>query len=366
MDRPILALNGIDHRYGDGFSLSVDGFDVREGEHLVVMGPNGSGKSTLLRLLALIERPQAGTVEAFGRRVDDGHAAALRRRIACVFQEPLLFSVTALENVVYPLRLRGIRGSEAERAAHGFLELMGVAPLAGRHPSELSGGESRRVSLARALACRADVLLLDEPLSALDEPSRDELIREVLPAVREATPTFVYVTHSRDEARALANRLAVMVEGRIVQDGPVETVFATPATEAVARIVGADNLIAGTIIGRDQDLAIVRVGEVSIAIAEDISIGHDVLCSVRPEEIVVTLEERGATSARNRLIGAVDQVTPSAGHVRLLVDVGFPLAALVSRRSFDELELVEGKQVCCEFKATSAHLIRRDEKGGAT
>jgi len=237
-DGPVLALAGVRVDYGDGFVLDLPALEVHRGEILAVIGPNGSGKSTLLRVLALLERPGIGTVSLDGRPVDARRALDERRRMAIVFQEPLLADMTVAANVALGLGFRSVEHAEAAGRAARWLERFGIVALAERRARTLSVGEAQRVALARALVLEPHVLLLDEPFAALDSPTRDVLVPELAAILRADRVTTVLVTHDRAEAQALADRVAVLIAGRLVQLDEAARVFRAPATAEVARLVG--------------------------------------------------------------------------------------------------------------------------------
>jgi tungstate transport system ATP-binding protein len=208
--------------------LDVPTLDVGEGEVLAVLGPNGSGKTTLLRCLALLERPTSGVIRFRGDALLWRDPVPYRRRTAMLFQEPLLFDTSVYANVAAGLRMRGVRGDLLERRVQTWLERLGITHLARRPARTLSGGEARRVSLARALAVDPEVLFLDEPFSSLDGPTRAAFIRDLATTLQDRRVTTVLVTHDAAEARALADRVAVLVDGCIAQIGPVSEMMATP------------------------------------------------------------------------------------------------------------------------------------------
>jgi len=230
-----LQLSGLVVRRGGRDVLQIDALDVRRGEILAVVGPNGAGKSTLVTAMGLLERPAAGTILLDGEPVDWRHGAlAARRRLAIVFQEPLLFDTTVDDNVTTGLMLRGVPRREHGPRVARWLSRLGIGHLARRQARTLSGGEAQRVSLARALVIEPELLLLDEPFAALDAPTREALADDLLVLLRETATTTVLVTHDRDEALELGDRLAVIVAGRLVQIDRPDRVLREPANEAVA------------------------------------------------------------------------------------------------------------------------------------
>ena len=320
MTTAVLALRGVRRRYADGFALDVTSLDVVAGEVLGVIGPNGAGKSTLLRILGLIERPDEGRVLVDGRAVDARDALAERRRVATIFQEPLLADASVTHNVALGLRFRGVSAARAEPRVRSGLERLGIDKLAGRMARTLSGGEARRVALARALVLEPEVLLLDEPFAGLDAPTRAALVEDLGGILRADRVTTVLVTHERGEAQALADRVAVLMEGRVRQLDETARVFYAPVAEDVARFVGVETLVMGRVVGRADGARVV-------------------------------------SSARNTLDGTVVRVSASMYATHVIVDVGFPLVAAVTPRSVDELALRPGARVRAVFKASAAHLI---------
>jgi molybdate transport system ATP-binding protein len=333
----------------------------------VLFGPSGAGKTTLLRCVAGLERPDQGSVVAFGDEVwcDDGrHVPARSRRVGLLFQDHALFPhLDVDDNVAYGLRgvprpQRGARVTEA-------LSTAGAAHLAGRRVAELSGGEAQRVALARALAPRPRLLLLDEPLSALDTPTRSRLrvdLREVL--VRSGTPTLL-VSHDRTEVLALADRVAVVVGGRVLQVGEPAAVFGRPVDAAVARVVGVETAAPGVVRSRGDGVVGVEVGSgVSRLTAVELPgetvlrPGDEVLVCIRAEDVALELPGRGgASSPRNHLPGTVTALAVDGPLVRVDVDCGFPLAAYITRPAREELGLEPGAAVVATVKGPAVHLV---------
>jgi len=225
MNKVVLEARGIQIVRGKREILNIDRFSLSEGETVALIGPNGAGKSTLLQVMALLLKPARGVVEFRGAPANGGNVLALRRRMAVVFQEPLLLDTTVAGNVAAGLKLRGVPGPEIKKRVAYWLERLGINHLAGRRARQLSGGESRRVSLARAFALEPEVLFLDEPFSALDFPTRLSLLNELGKLLRDTGVTTVFVTHDFSEVPYLTDRVAVLKEGRLVQTGTFEEVF---------------------------------------------------------------------------------------------------------------------------------------------
>jgi tungstate transport system ATP-binding protein len=355
----VVALRDVRLDYAAGFTLDVPALDVVAGEVLAVIGPNGSGKSTLLRVLGLLERPARGEVLVNGRPVDARDALAERRRMATVFQEPLLADTTVAANAGLGLRFRGVGGGEIERRVTRWLGRLGVGALAARAARTLSTGEAQRVALARALVLEPDVLLLDEPFASLDQPTLTALIADLGDVLRQDRVTTVLVTHDRGEAQALADRVAVMLGGRIQQLDTAANVFQAPASEAVARFVGVETIVSGRVVGRADGVTRVEIAGRTLEVAAPAEPGHRVRLAIRPEDVTLALppERGGASSARNVLAGSIARITVTDAGARIVVDCGFPLVATVTPRSLAELGLAEGMPVAAMFKASAPHLI---------
>ena len=238
--------------------LDLAALEVGVGEILVVLGPTGAGKSTLLRVMGCLQRPDAGRLAWRGEPVTWPPSLALRRRMAMVFQAPLLFSGSVFDNVAYGLHVRGERGGALRGKVEAALAQFHIEPLATRRAATLSGGEAQRVALARAVVLDPELLLLDEPLASLDAPIREHLRDELREVFRARGMGCVYVTHELPEAFALADRIAVLSAGRLLQVGRPEEVFHAPRTPEVAAFLRAGNLPA-ELISADGGVAIVRV-----------------------------------------------------------------------------------------------------------
>jgi tungstate transport system ATP-binding protein len=354
-----VALRDVRRRHATGFTLDVPALDVVAGEVLAVIGPNGSGKSTLLRLLGLLERPDSGRVLVQGREVDARDALAERRRMATVFQEPLLADDTVAANVALGLRFRRVARDETERRVARWLARFGVGALTARPARTLSGGEAQRVALARALVLEPTVLLLDEPFASLDQPSRTALIADLGAVLRQDRVTTVLVTHHRGEAQALADRVAVLIDGRLGQLDETARVFHAPASEEVARFVGVETIVTGRVIDREDGVTRVEVAGRTLQAAAVAEIGARVRLAIRPEDVTLVLagEPEAHSSARNLLRGSITRITVTDSGVRVLIECGFPLVATVTARSLHDLGLEEGMAIGAMFKASALHLI---------
>jgi putative spermidine/putrescine transport system ATP-binding protein len=241
-DLPDIRLRRLVKRYGDTVAVAGVDLDVERGEFFTFLGPSGSGKTTTLRLIAGFERPDEGSVELRGH--DVSALPPFDRDVNTVFQDYALFPhMTVAENVDYGLRIRKVARDERRRRVGAALEMVRLPGLGGRRPGQLSGGQRQRVALARAIVCRPQVLLLDEPLGALDLKLRQEMQVELKRIQEEVGITFLYVTHDQEEALTMSDRLAVFNAGRIEQVGAPADVYERPASEFIAGFVGVSNIL---------------------------------------------------------------------------------------------------------------------------
>lgn len=235
--KPLVELHNLLVLRGDQPALRIDQLSIQEGEVLAVVGPNGAGKSTLLLTLARLLKPKTGTILFSGQPTEKESDTAYRRRIGLVMQDPLLFDTSVYENVASGLKFRHIAKDEIRRKVPLALERLGVAHLSKRRASHLSGGEAQRVSLARALVLEPELLLLDEPFSALDPPTRASILGDLGQLLAETATTTVFVTHDLQEARQLSGRMAVVIGNSLRQVGQAAHLFDTPADEDVAKFL---------------------------------------------------------------------------------------------------------------------------------
>jgi tungstate transport system ATP-binding protein len=358
---PVVEVRGLRVAHEGQAVLDVPALAVREGETLGVMGPNGAGKSTLLRVLSLLQSPDAGTVRFRGEAITAAHGLAVRRRMASVFQDPLLADTSVFDNVAMGLRFRGVPRAAERGRVLAWLERFGVAALAARRARTLSGGEGQRVALARALVLEPELLLLDEPFSALDQPTREALIQDLRGVLRADRVTTVLVTHHRGEALALGDRLAVLIGGRILQIGPAGEVFRAPALESVARFVGLETILDARVVEAGRSGAVVEAAGRRLLVAAPAAAGEHVLLALRPEDLYLARPDTAPTD-RNCLAGRVTHVIPAPLHVRVVIDCGVPVIAVVTHRTAMELALAPEMPVVVSFAPEAPHVLRA---GGA-
>jgi molybdate transport system ATP-binding protein len=333
----------------------------------VLFGPSGSGKSTTLRCLAGLEKPDRGIIRLGDEIWFDAKRNIFlppqQRRIGYLFQDYALFPhLTVKQNIAYGLAKLGARARQ--QRIEEMTALLGLAGLEHRYPRQLSGGQQQRVALARTLVCRPRLLLLDEPLSAVDVPTREQLRRQLRHWLVELGISALLVTHDRIEALALGDHLALFDAGRVCQSGPVQQVFSAPADLNVARIVGVDTIEQGRIVKVSDGLAIIEIGRKQlVALAPPAANGGsdtEVYVCIHAEDVTL---EMGAdlpqTSARNHLVGRIRSLNREGPIVRVNLDCGFPLKALITHQSCQNMRLQEQSEVVASIKATAIHLIAR-------
>jgi putative spermidine/putrescine transport system ATP-binding protein len=332
---PAVRLRGVRKHFGP--VVAVDGVDlnVDDREFLTLLGPSGSGKTTVLRMIAGFELPSAGTIELDG--VDVTQRPPFDRDVNTVFQDYALFPhLTVAQNVEYGLLVKKVGRSERQRRVEESLERMRLGGFGSRKPSQLSGGQRQRVALARALINRPKVLLLDEPLGALDLKLREQMQVELKALQRQVGITFVFVTHDQGEALTMSDRIAVFNNGRIEQVGTPAEVYERPATEFVAGFVGTSNLLRG---------------EAARAL-----LGRDGVWSIRPEKIRLAQPDSAVSAGEGSALGTVEEVIYVGDATRFVVglDAGGVLVVLQQNLSTTSTDVHD-------FRGRRVRLIWRDE-----
>ncbi len=341
-------------RLPSGFELDAGlRVSLAESPVTVLFGPSGAGKTTLLRMIAGLGLPDAGEIrfreEVWYDSTRGVNRAPQQRRAGFLFQEYALFPhLTVEQNVVYAAR----RGKGRE-----LLAAFGVEEWASRKPRALSGGQQQRVALARALAAEPALLLLDEPLSALDAAARARTRQDLRRILLASAVPAILVTHDRTEAMILGDWMAVMVDGTIRQTGPVREVFRRPADAQVAESVGMENVLAAEMVGQEDGLAIVQVETARLQCAFPPAGSGELRACIRAEDVTLTRDAGQHSSARNRLAGWVKSVTTEGPLARVELDCGFPLVAMITARSAAEMALREGEPIFAVVKATAVHLV---------
>jgi tungstate transport system ATP-binding protein len=333
---------------------------IDRGEVFALIGPTGAGKTTLLRLIDMLDKPPAGRIIFDGADVTTSEKVRLeaRRRMAFVLQKPIVFNASVYDNVAYGLRWRGMGSRQVGEKVDGILETVGLAEYKKRNARTLSGGEVQRVAIARAIAIKPEVLLLDEPTANLDPVSASKIEDLIWGIIKRDAITVIMATHDMSQGQRLADRISVLVNGEIVQSGGAREVFTSPRNREVAEFVGMENIIDGVVVSNEGEMVAVDIKGTIIEAVAKYNTGERVLVCIRPEDVTVALSKL-SSSARNSLAGTVTWTVFDGPLCRVEIDCGFPLVALVTRKSAEELELKKGRQVYATFKAVSIHVIKQ-------
>ena len=346
----MIRIESLSKTWGD-FSLKNICLEVREGEYFIVLGPTGSGKTLLLELIAGFYYPDKGRI--FLKDIDITHLPPKDRGIGFVYQDYMLFpNMNVRDNIAYGIRAKGLE-KEVVKKVEKLANLLGISYLLDRYPSNLSGGEAQRVAIARALAIEPDVLLLDEPLSALDPNLRLEIRKELRKIHKKMRTTTIHVTHSREDAMMLGDKIAVMNEGEIIQVGDAQEIFRRPKSKFVAEFVGVENIFSGK---AEREDGITLFHSEGITIQSSSNVIGDVHASIRPEDIILSLH-KVESSARNCLKGRVTEIMDMGTIMRVMVDCGIPFAVNITRESCMEMGISIGKEVYLIFKAQNVNLF---------
>ncbi|SMH62942.1 ABC transporter ATP-binding protein [Azospirillum agricola] len=322
MSSSSLTVQGLAKRYGDFVALAPTDLIVPEGEFLTLLGPSGSGKTTLLSLLAGLVQPDEGSVRIGAQDVT--YSPPYERDIGVVFQNYALFPhMTIEENIAFPLKMRKVGAEEARKRAREALEMVHLPHVAGRYPKELSGGQQQRIALARCMVYRPSIILMDEPLGALDKKLREHMQLEIKRLHRETGTTVVYVTHDQEEAMTMSDRICLMNAGRIEQLGTPADLYFRPKSLFVADFLGESNILPADARGRIGDEMEVHLGGQrvpgrALANGHDLPQGSSVHVMVRPQNVAVARAQEGAEGAGVR--GRVSDVMVTGSLTKIYME----------------------------------------------
>ncbi len=309
----------------------------------------------------LIDTPTSGKLYFDG--ADTAKSARdrleVRRRMAFVLQKPIVFNMNVYDNIAYALKWRGMGKSNIRQKVSTILDMVGLSAAKERNARTLSGGEVQRVAIARAIAIEPEVLLLDEPTANLDPISTSRIEELIIGIIQRYATTIIMSTHDMAQGQRLADRTGVLMNGEILQTGSSRDVFTSPRNREVAEFVGVENIIDGVIVSNEDKVVTIDTGGKVIEAISDYAVGEEVLACVRPEDVTLALS-KVSSSARNSFVGEVTRVVSMGSLARVEIDCGFPLIALVTKKSAKELGLEKGKQVYATFKATGVHVIKRE------
>ncbi|MBN1593546.1 MAG: ATP-binding cassette domain-containing protein [Candidatus Coatesbacteria bacterium] len=338
------------------FSMREVSFSIDRGEYFVLLGASGVGKTVLLEAIAGVIRPDAGRIYLDG--LDMTNLRPQNRNIGLVYQDQALFPhLSVRQNIAYGLKCHKTRRSALKAEVVRLAESVRASELLDRDVDTLSGGEAQRVALARTMATKPKCLLLDEPIASLDTRSRGD-IRSLLRELNRQGQTILHVTHDYEEAVSLATRIAIMEDGRIVQDGSPESIFHSPKSEFVADFVGIKNFLRGSLgpaTEGEQLREFIGPDGISIWILSDEEAGPGCLI-FRSEDVTISIEQP-VSSAKNAFKGIILDIIPAKIGMEVSVQIGVEISALVSRSSVSSLDLQAGKTVWANFKASAARFL---------
>ncbi len=345
----MLRINNLNKSF-KGFSLKNISLEIDEGDYFVILGKSGTGKSLLLELLAGIIPSDSGTIVL--NNTDITHKKVQKRKLGLVFQDFALFPhLKVEENIAYALKSNGHSKFELEKEVKKYAQLTGVEHLLNRYPPKLSGGEQQRVALARTLASKPLCLLLDEPLASMDVQLKDEL-RELLHKINESGITIVHVTHDYEEAIALANKVAIMHAGEIIQKGMIKEVFQNPQNEFVAWFTGVKNFFSARLISNKEAL----INEnIIIKVLAAKGLGN-VRVLVESKHIVLS-KNKIESSAANNFRGIITRIQAKPNGYEVLVDIGITLSVIITSESKDKYDFDVNQEVWLFFKASEVRVL---------
>jgi len=348
----MIAVRNLYVDLGD-FTLHDASLDIKPGEYFIILGPTGSGKTVLLESIAGLYTPERGQIFIDGREIT--RLEPEKRGISIVYQDQVLFPhLNVRDNITFGLRLRKEKKAEVEQVLAWLVKLLDIGHLLHRQPDTLSGGERQKVAIARALSIRPRLLLLDEPLSALDSENREAVQQELRRIHDELGVTTVHVTHDFEEAIALADRIAVIGNGRVQQVGTPEQIFRQPNSEFVARFAMVRNILSGEVVRDGDDEAGFKTDGITISVVTGLD--GPAHASLRPEDVLVS-HAPFPSSARNSFSGTITDVVDKGSVLYLTVNVPPQFVCLVTHHSFDAMGLGVGQPVYLTFKASAVHVF---------
>lgn len=364
MSEPLVVLEDVVKRFGDTTAVERMNLAIEKGEFLALMGPSGCGKTTTLRMLAGLERPTEGTIRLSGRVMND--LGANERDTPMVWQSLALFPFLNVQrNVEFGLKMRKVEPAERQRRAREWLDRLGIGEFAQRNVAQLSGGQRQRVALARALVLEPEILLLDEPLSALDAHLVVRMQGELTRLQRELGITFVYVTHSQSEAFAMADRVVIMSQGRVAQTGAPRHIYRAPANRFVAEFVGRNNILSGTVAGVDGDTVAIETAAgrfAATAPGAALAAGDAVTFVVSADLVTLTDAE---PDAENKVACTLISEEFVGSFVTLFLEAadGTELKVEVQQRELERLDIEHGRTMWVSWAADRVHLLPEADQG---
>ena len=348
----MLEVKDLCTQLGDFFLKNIS-FDVKDGEYFVLLGPTGSGKTVLLESIAGLHAISSGQVWINGRDVTQLNLE--KRKIGFAYQDYALYPhLTVRDNISFGLMWRNKKRQEIEKAIDNVVELLNIADLLEKRPWSLSGGQSQKIALARAIAIKPDLLLLDEPLSAVDSGTKEDYERELKELHNHLKLTTIHVTHNFEEATAMGNRIAVIMNGQILQIGTPEQIFRQPNSELVARFLMTRNIFDGEVTDSSDGQKVFSIEGTKLAVVTTRQ--GRVHASIRPEDILISREPLHS-NALNSLQGTITRIVDRGSVIYINVNVPPEFTCLVLRRSLKEMGLREKERVFITFRASDVNVF---------
>jgi tungstate transport system ATP-binding protein len=348
----LLEIQNLTKIYEGKLVLENINLEIEKGTTLGLIGPTGCGKTTLLRIIDLLERPSYGKILFNGVEANNSEQQ-IRRRIGMVFQNPIVFKGTVYDNIRYGLKVRGEIEDSYQEEITTLLDSLGLAGYEDRNASTLSGGETQRIALARALITKPDLLLLDEPTANLDPMSTERIENLISELSRRNETTIIMATHNLIQGQKLSDKIAILNK-KIFQIGNPEDVFMKPNSKFVAEFVGVKNVKKGIAKRIEPHLTLIKIGVIRIYSTS--SLEGEVYVSIRPEDITISKMEV-QTSALNEFSGKIKEFVDNSGIINLIIDVGEEFNIYMTRKSFLDMELTIGSPIWLQFKASAVNVF---------
>lgn len=355
---PAVRLSGLTKSFGSNLVVEPLDLEIHQGEFFSILGPSGCGKTTLMRMITGFETPSGGSVELDGKNVD--RVPTKSRDLNMLFQSYALFPhLTVYENVAFELRVRRTPKADIDGRVRDALQLVRLSDFASRKPTELSGGQRQRVALARAVVGRPAVVLLDEPLGALDQKLRKEMQFELKRMQREVGITFIYVTHDQEEALTMSDRIAVMSKGRVLQVAPPTEIYDAPASRFVASFIGTCNLLTGTVVdsGGSRTVVVPGLGPIAASGANDRGVGSGVTIALRPERIDLSVARPSGPAVRGTIGERVFLGDEWTFHVLVAHDLTITVRVSTTEIGASLAAVADGDEVWLTWAGESARVL---------